>query len=79
MFGDPALISLKYYLEQNKKREYNDNIVILRSVYSKVGSNITINPCRDKKTGAFPSCVRKVDDRGNMILSESDKEKLSAE
>ena len=60
-------------------QEYNDNIVILRSVYSKVGSNITINPCRDKKTGSFPSCVRRVDDRGNMILSESDKENLSAE
>lgn len=58
-------------------QEFNDNIVILRSVYSKVGSNITINPCRDKKTGAFPKCVRRVDDRGNMILSESDKEKLS--
>jgi hypothetical protein len=50
----------------------------LRSVYSKVGSNITINPCRDKVTGAFPNCVRRVDDRGNMILSESDKEKLSS-
>lgn len=60
-------------------QEYNDNIVILRSVYSKVGSNITINPCRDKETGSFPSCVRRVDDRGNMILSESDKENLSAE
>lgn len=59
-------------------QEFNDNIVILRSVYSKVGSNITINPCRDKVTGAFPNCVRRVDDRGNMILSESDKEKLSA-
>ena len=59
-------------------QEFNDNIVILRSVYSKVGSNITINPCRDKVTGAFPNCVRRVDDRGNMILSESDKEKLSS-
>lgn len=58
-------------------QEFNDNIVILRSVYSKVGSNITINPCRDKTTGAFPDCVRRVDDRGNMILSESDKEKMS--
>ena len=28
-------------------------------------------------TGAFPDCVRRVDDRGNMILSESDKEKMS--
>lgn len=58
-------------------QEYNDNVIILRSVYSKVGSNITINPCRDKKTGAYPDCVRGVDDRGNMILSESDKEKMS--
>ncbi len=58
-------------------QEYNDNVIILRSVYSKVGSNITINPCRDKKTGAYPDCVRRVDDRGNMILSESDKERMS--
>lgn len=49
------------------------NIIILRSVYGKVGQKYYIQPCRDRKSGRFPDCVRTVDSRGDMILSEEDK------
>ena len=35
----------------------NDNIIILRSVYGKVGQKYFIQPCRDKKTNRLPDCV----------------------
>ena len=50
-----------------------DNIVILRSVYGKVGQKYFITPCKDPKTGRFPNCVRLVDSNGDMILSDKDK------
>lgn len=51
-----------------------DNIIILRSVYDKVNSmKYYIPPCKDPKTGLYPSCVRKVDSQDNMILSEKDR------
>lgn len=52
--------------------DYN-NIIVLRSVWGPVGLKVTIQPCKDPKTGRFPSCVRKVDSHGDMILSEEDK------
>lgn len=51
----------------------SENIIILRSVYGKVGQKYFITPCRDPKTGRFPSCVRSVDSKGDMILSDIDK------
>lgn len=57
--------------------EYDNSKIILRSVYSKIGSSIIINPCRDPKTGQFPSCVRRVNADGDMLLSEADKEALN--
>lgn len=49
------------------------NIVILRSAYGKVGQQYFIQPCRDKN-GMLPSCVRRVDSKGDMILSYEDKQ-----
>lgn len=57
-------------------KEYNDRIVILRSAWGKVGSEIIINPCRDPKTGQYPPCVRPVNSKGEMLLSEQDKADL---
>lgn len=54
------------------------NEIILRSVYGKVGQIYFIQPCPNPKTGQLPSHVRIVDDKGNMILSEKDKEEMSA-
>lgn len=53
------------------------NEIILRSVYGKVGQKYFIQPCADPKTKRFPNCVKSVDKDGDMILSESEKEKLS--
>ena len=54
-----------------------DNIIVLRSVYGKVEQKIFMNPVRDPKTGMYPSCVKHVDSKGDMILT--DKEKNSGE
>lgn len=54
------------------------NVIILRSVYGKVGQKYFIQPCADPRTGRFPDCVKSIDKDGDMILSESDKEKMSS-
>jgi hypothetical protein len=53
-----------------------DDIIILRTVYGKVGQKIFINPMKDPKTGRYPDCVRRVDSKGDMIMSEDDKNNL---
>ena len=50
-----------------------DDVIILRSVYGKVGQKVFMNPAIDPKTGRYPDCVRQVDSKGDMILSEKDK------
>lgn len=50
-----------------------DDIIILRSVYGKVGQKIYMNPVKDPRTGRYPDCVRMVDSKGDMIMSEDDK------
>lgn len=49
-----------------------DKIIILRSVYGKVGMKYFIQPCKDK-LGRYPECVKKVDSHGDMILSDIEK------
>lgn len=53
------------------------DVIILRSVYGKVGQKYFIQPCADPRTGRFAECVKTIDKNGDMILSESDKEKMS--
>lgn len=51
-----------------------DNIIILGGVYDKaVGMKYYIQPHKDPKTGMFPSCVKKVNSQGDMIMSEKEK------
>ena len=53
---------------------YNtENIIIIRSVFGKVGNKYYIQPCKDPKTGRYPDCVRRVDSNGDMILSDKDR------
>lgn len=52
------------------------NIIVLRSVFGKVGQKIYINPCRDSR-GQLPECVRRVDSHGDMILSVEDRQNSS--
>lgn len=51
----------------------SNNIVILRSVFGKVGQSYIINPCKDPATGMLPPHIRPVDSNGDIILSEADK------
>lgn len=51
----------------------NSEIVILRSVFGKVGQTYFLNPCRNPETGLFPEHIRSVDSKGDLILSEKDK------
>ena len=50
-----------------------DDIIILRSVFGKVGQKYFMNPVRDPKTGRYPACVRPVDSKGDMIISDRDR------
>lgn len=59
-----------------KKNQTNTNIkdrsvIIIRDV-NKI-TRAMLEPCRDPETNMYPSCVRNIDDKGNMILSDDDK------
>lgn len=55
------------------KVEEND-LVVLKSVYgNKVGQKYTLEPCIDPKTHRFPPHVKSVDSKGDMILTESER------
>lgn len=55
-----------------QSEELNDNIIILRSVYSKSQGVWFTNPTKDKKTGKLPECVKPVNSNGDMIISDKD-------
>jgi hypothetical protein len=55
----------------------NDNLIVLKSAYDKTpGMEYKIAPCA-MPNGMMPSCVRKVDSNGDLILSEADKKDYS--
>ena len=51
----------------------NKEIIILRSVYGKVGQSYTMNACIDPRTGMYPQHIKSVDKNNDMILSDKDK------
>lgn len=55
---------------------FNDRIITLRSVYDKSGIVYWIQPCKNKQ-GQYPSCVKRVDSNGDMILSDKEKSDFS--
>ena len=61
-----------------KDGDLKSNIVVLRSVYGKVGQKYFIQPQRDPKTGRFPECVKRVDAHGDIILTNAEREKEAA-
>ena len=61
--------------EKNKsvtKKDLVEDIIVLRSVYGKVGIKYYIQPCKDKQ-GMLPSCVKPVDSRGDIILKDAER------
>jgi len=54
------------------KSDFAQNIIILRSVYGKVGMHYYINPAKDE-FGRFPDCVKKINSQGDMILTDAER------
>ena len=61
-----------------KDGDLKSNIVVLRSVYGKVGQKYFIQPQKDPKTGRFPDCIKRVDAHGDIILTNAEREMESA-
>jgi len=49
------------------------NVIVLRSVYGKVGQKYYIQPQKDSR-GRYPSCVKRVDSHGDIILTPEELE-----
>ena len=59
--------------KKETKSEINiSNKIVLRSVRGKVGIVVKIQPCKDPKTNKYADCVKGVDSKGDMILSEKE-------
>lgn len=48
--------------------DLKSNVVVLRSVFGKVGQKYYIQPQKDSR-GRYPSCVKRVDSQGDIILT----------
>lgn len=57
----------------DKKSSFVQEIIVLRSVYGKVGQKYYINPCKDPVTKRFPDCVKRVDSNGDLILTDAER------
>lgn len=57
-----------------KDGDLKSNIVVLRSVYGKVGQKYYIQPQRDSR-GRYAECVKRVDAHGDIILTPTELEK----
>lgn len=57
--------------------DVKSNIATLRSAWGKVGQKYYIEPQRDPKTGRFPSCVKRVNSQGDIILTPEELDKES--
>lgn len=51
---------------------FQDRVITLRSVYDKAGIKYFIQPCKNKY-GQYPSCIKRVNSQGDMIMSEKEK------
>lgn len=49
------------------------NYIVIRSVFGKVGQKYFLNPAKDPMTGRFPNCVKHVDSKGDIILTDKER------
>lgn len=56
--------------------DLKSNVVVLRSVFGKVGQKYFIQPQRDSR-GRYADCVKRVDAHGDIILTQAELEKES--
>ena len=54
----------------------DDKIITLRSVYDKANIKYFIQPCKNKY-GQYPSCIKRVNSQGDMIMSEKERDDYS--
>lgn len=55
---------------------FDDKIITLRSVYDKADIKYYIQPCKNKY-GQYPSCIKRVNKDGDMIMSEKERDAYS--
>lgn len=55
---------------------YNDRIITLRSIYDKADIKYYIMPCKDKY-GQYPSCIKRINANGDMIMSDKERDAYS--
>ncbi len=55
---------------------FDDRIIRLRSIYDKANIKYYIQPCKNKQ-GQFPSCIKRVNSQGDMIMSEKERNDYS--
>ena len=65
-------------IKEIQNGDVKSNIITLRSSWGKVGQKIYIEPQKDPKTGRFPSCVKRVNSQGDIILTPAELELESA-
>lgn len=64
--------------KQTTKSEivFDETKIVLRSLYDKSNISYFIQPCKDK-SGRYPACVKRVDSKGDIILSEKERNDMS--
>lgn len=55
---------------------FDETKIVLRSIYDKANLKYFIQPCKDKY-GQYPSCIKKVNSQGDMIMSEAERDAYS--
>lgn len=63
-------------INETQNGDIKSNIVVLRSVFGKVGQKYYIQPQRDSR-GRYADCVRRVNSEGDIILTPAEIEKES--
>lgn len=63
-------------VNETQNGDIKSNIVVLRSVFGKVGQKYYIQPQRDSR-GRYADCVRRVNSEGDIILTPAEIEKES--
>lgn len=51
-----------------------NNVIVIRSVFGKVGQKYFLNPAVDPATNRFPECVKHVDSKGDLILTTQERD-----
>lgn len=55
---------------------FDNKIITLRSIYDKADIKYIIQPCKNKY-GQYPSCIKRVNSQGDMIMSEKERNDYS--